>query len=427
MVVAFPSASNVNNADAYKNAMSQFDRAVQHLQHIPAGVVYFMRYPRREFTVNFPVHRDNGSTEMFTGYRVHHSTILGPSKGGLRYSTMVTMDEVRALAMWMTWKCALVNIPYGGAKGGVVVDPKTLSMGELERLTRRFASELVPLMSPQMDIPAPDMGTTPQVMAWIMDTYSMRAGYSVPAIVTGKPISIGGSLGRKEATGRGVVVCMEAALEGRGISSRPDTSVIIQGFGNVGSNAAAYAYQLGYKVTGVSDVGGGIYNPNGLDIEAVTQHYTQNGHLRGFPGSEHVTNQELLELPCDVLIPAALENQITGSNADRIQARFIVEGANGPTTTEADDILNERGIFVVPDILANSGGVIVSYFEWVQDLQAYFWDAGAIFERLERIIKDAYIRTHDCAAEKGIDMRTAAQVTAIQRVAEAITIRGIYP
>jgi len=427
MVVAFPSASNINSVDAYKNAMTQFDRAVDHLTNIPAGVVEFMRYPRREFTVNFPVSRDDGSIEMFTGYRVHHSTALGPSKGGLRYSTMVTMDEVRALAMWMTWKCALVNIPYGGAKGGVVVDPKTLSMGELERLTRRFASELIPLMSPQMDIPAPDMGTTPQVMAWIMDTYSMRAGYSVPAIVTGKPIGIGGSEGRKEATGRGVIVCMEAALEEHGITNRQETSVVIQGFGNVGSNAAAYAYQLGYRIVGVSDVDGGIYNVNGLDIEAVTQYYLANRTLLNFPGTDNVSNEELLELPCDVLIPAALENQITGKNAARIQARFIVEGANGPTTTDADDILNERGIFIVPDILANSGGVIVSYFEWVQDLQAYFWDAQAIFERLERIIKDAYIRTHDCAVDKGIDMRTAAQVTAIQRVAEAITIRGIYP
>jgi glutamate dehydrogenase (NAD(P)+) len=278
-----------------------------------------------------------------------------------------------------------------------------------------------------MDIPAPDMGTTPQVMAWIMDTYSMRAGYSVPAIVTGKPIGIGGSEGRKEATGRGVIVCMEAALEEHGITNRSETSVVIQGFGNVGSNAAAYAYQLGYRIVGVSDVDGGIYNPNGLDIEAVTQYYLENRSLLNFPGADNVSNEELLELPCDVLIPAALENQITGKNASRIQARFIVEGANGPTTTDADDILNERGIFIVPDILANSGGVIVSYFEWVQDLQAYFWDAQAIFERLERIIKDAYVRTHDCATDKGIDMRTAAQVTAIQRVAEAITIRGIYP
>jgi glutamate dehydrogenase (NAD(P)+) len=339
----------------------------------------------------------------------------------------VTLDEIRALAMWMTWKCALVNIPYGGAKGGVVVDPRALSLRELESLTRRYASELVPLMSPQMDIPAPDMGTNSQVMAWMMDTYSMTVGYSVPAVVTGKPIGIGGSQGRTQATGRGVVVTMESALAKYGLTNPSDIRVVIQGFGNVGSNAALFADELGYKVVGVSDVEGGIYDPNGLDIKAVVNHVHNTGSVVGYLDTETVSNSGLLELPCDVLIPAALEGQITEKNADDIQARFIVEGANGPTTPEADDILNERGILIVPDILANAGGVIVSYFEWVQDLQAFFWDEANVFERLDKIMKDAFERTYETALVKQIDLRTAAQVTAIQRVADAIATRGIYP
>ncbi|MGJ3239970.1 MAG: Glu/Leu/Phe/Val family dehydrogenase [Anaerolineae bacterium] len=427
MVVALPPTSKLDHLDAYKTARAQYDRAVSHLPHIDAGIIDFMRYPRREFTVNFPVRRDDGSLEMFTGYRVHHNTSLGPSKGGMRYSLNVTLDEVRALAMWMTWKCALVNIPYGGAKGGVVVDPSTLSAGELERLTRRFASELVPLVSPQMDIPAPDMGTNSQVMAWFMDTYSMQTGYSVPAVVTGKPIGIGGSQGRTEATGHGVIVTMEAALHDAGYMHPSDIRVVIQGFGNVGSNAALYADELGYKVVAVSDVYGGIYNAKGLDIKGVANHVQNTGSVIGFSNSEAVNNEELLTLPCDVLIPAALEGQITMNNADRVQAQFVIEAANGPTTTEADDILNERGILVVPDILANAGGVVVSYFEWVQDLQAYFWDKGDILARLERILRDAYVRTKQTADSKQLDMRTAAQVTAIENVAQAITTRGVYP
>lgn len=427
MVVALPAISKMDHLDAYKTALEQYDRAARHITHLPEGILDYMRYPRREFTVNFPVRRDDGSTEIFTGYRIHHNTALGPSKGGIRYSLNVTQDEVRALAMWMTWKCALVNIPYGGAKGGVVVDPKSLSLGELERLTRRFASELIPLMSPQMDIPAPDMGTNPQVMAWIMDTYSMTLGYSAPAIVTGKPIGIGGSEGRNEATGRGVIVCMETALQQHGITNPSDVRVVIQGFGNVGSNAAIYADELGYKVVGVSDVYGGLYNANGIDIKDLMNHLKVTGTVMGYRDAEPVNNEELLVLPCDVLIPAALEGQITDKNAGKIHAKFIIEGANGPTTPEADDILNERGIYVVPDILANSGGVIVSYFEWVQDLQAYFWDKESIFSRLERIIKDAFVRTHECSVSKKIDMRTAAQVTAISRVADAIVLRGFYP
>lgn len=427
MVVALPPTSKLDHLDAYKTALAQFDRASTHLPHIENGIIDFMRYPRREFTVNFPVRRDDGSLEMFTGHRVHHNTSLGPTKGGIRFSANVNLDEVRALAMWMTWKCALVNIPYGGAKGGVVVDPRTLSHGELERLTRRFASELVPLISPQMDIPAPDMGTNSQVMAWFMDTYSMQAGYSVPAVVTGKPIGIGGSQGRTEATGHGVIITMEAALHDAGYDNPSDISLVIQGFGNVGSNAALYAEELGYKVVAVSNVEGGIYNKNGLDVKAVVNHMQNTGTVIGFMGSEKVSNSELLTLPCDVLIPAALEGQITERNADRIQAAFIIEAANGPTTPEADDILSERGILIVPDILANAGGVVVSYFEWVQDLQAFFWGKDEILGRLDRILKDAYKRTKHTADNKNIDMRTAAQVTAIERVAEAITTRGVYP
>ncbi|RMF77881.1 MAG: Glu/Leu/Phe/Val dehydrogenase [Chloroflexi bacterium] len=430
MVVAIPTTpdqSPVQELSAYKTALAQYDRAVAHID-IDDGVKEFMRYPRREFAVNFPVRRDDNSVEMFTGYRVHHSTVMGPSKGGLRYSSHVTLDEIRALAMWMTWKCAVVNIPYGGAKGGVVVDPKSLSERELERLTRRYASELIPLISPHSDIPAPDMGTTPQVMAWIMDTYSMHAGYSVPAIVTGKPIHIGGSEGRIEATGRGVVVAMAEALRFKhGHFDATETSVVIQGFGNVGSNAAAHAHSLGFKVVAVSDVSGGIYNPDGLDIPEVRKYHAENGALEGFPNSQAVTNTELLQLPCDVLIPAALENQITADNAPKIRAKMIVEAANGPTVPEADDILNERDVLIVPDILANAGGVIVSYFEWVQDLQAFFWDVDEVYRRLERIMIDAFNAMVRTSEKYEVDLRMAAQIMGIRRVADAMITRGFYP
>jgi glutamate dehydrogenase (NAD(P)+) len=358
---------------------------------------------------------------------VHHSTVLGPSKGGIRYSLSVNLDEVRALAMWMTWKCALAGIPYGGAKGGVVVDPKTLSPRELESLTRRYAAELIPLISPHSDIPAPDMGTNPQIMAWIMDTYSMTVGYSVPAIVTGKPVNIGGSLGRNEATGRGVITCMVEALKRRGITSPYNVKVVVQGFGNVGSHAAAHAHTLGFQVVGVSDVYGGIYNPNGLDIPALRAHVAKTGNVTTFDEGEKVSNAELLILPCDVLIPAAMEGQITEKNAAQIQARMIVEGANGPTTPEADDILNANDVCIVPDILANAGGVVVSYFEWVQDLQAFSWDVGEVFRRLERQMQKSYEATENAAEEYGVDMRTAAHMLAIKRVAEAFETRGVYP
>ena len=425
MVVSY--SHHAQETSVYQTALAQYDRAASHLNLDPS-IAEFLRYPRREFTVNFPVKRDDGTMEMFTGYRVHHSTVLGPSKGGLRYSTAVTLDEVRALAMWMTWKCALVNIPYGGAKGGVIVDPKTLSQGELERLTRRYAAELLPLISPHSDIPAPDMGTNPQIMAWIMDTYSMTVGYSVPAIVTGKPVNIGGSLGRNEATGRGVIACMMEALQGHGSGKKPgDTTLVIQGFGNVGANAAAFAYSLGFKVVAVSDIKSGLYNPKGLDIPALRNYVAETGYLSGSALGDEVTNSELLTLPCDVLIPAAMEGQITEKNADRIQARMIVEGANGPTTPEADDILNERGIFLVPDILANAGGVVVSYFEWVQDLQRFFWDEDEVYRQLQRAMARSYDNTEQTSEEFGVDMRTAAQILAIKRVAAAVETRGIYP
>lgn len=413
--------------NAYETALSQYNRAAQHLHDIDDNIIEFMRYPRREFTVNFPVRRDDGRVEMFTGYRVHHSTVLGPSKGGIRFDTHVSMDEVRALAMWMTWKCSLVGIPYGGAKGGVIVDPRTLSQPEHERLTRRYASELIPLISPHSDIPAPDMGTTPQHMAWIMDTYSMTVGYSVPAIVTGKPLVIGGSQGRTVSTGRGAVTIMMEALRRSGTLDASKTSIVVQGFGNVGSNAASYAYENGFKVVGVSDIRGGIYNPNGLDIPSVLEHVTITGSVINFPGADNVTNAELLELPCDVLLPCAMEGQLNGNNASKVKARMIVEGANGPTTPEADDIFNDNGVLVVPDILANSGGVIVSYFEWVQDLQSFFWDETEIFRQLERIMIRAYDVTVRTAEEHNIDMRTAAQVAAIKRVADAMKTRGFYP
>lgn len=427
MVVARMNPQEAHSSQsAYDTALEQYSRATRHLE-VDDDIIEFMRYPRREFTVNFPVRRDDGRMEMFTGYRVHHSTVLGPSKGGVRYSTNVTLDEVRALAMWMTWKCALVNIPYGGAKGGVVVDPKTLSTRELENLTRRYASELIPLISPHSDIPAPDMGTNPQVMAWMMDTYSMTVGYSVPAIVTGKPLIIGGSEGRTEATGRGVIIAMMEALKQMSAASRSKTTLVIQGFGNVGSNAAIYAYEMGFTVVGVGDVTGSIYNPSGLDIPNLLDHVRATGSLKDFPGSEPVTNSELLTLPCDVLIPAALENQITDANADNIRAKLIVEAANGPTTPQADDILNDRGILIVPDILANSGGVIVSYFEWVQDLQAFSWDKEEVFRQLQRILVRAYDETQSNAERYNVDMRMAAQMTAIKRVADALSIRGFYP
>jgi len=409
----------------YQNALIQLDKALQYLDIEPA-IAERLRLPQRELTVNFPVRMDDGSVRMFTGYRVHHSLWRGPSKGGIRYHPKVDLDEVRALAMWMTWKCAVVNVPFSGAKGGVAVDPRELSPRELEKLTRRYATEISILAGDQTDIPAPDVNTNPQIMAWIMDTISMHEGHTDLAVVTGKPIEVGGSLGRLEATGRGVMFIAREAMHYYGMPSEGAT-VVVQGFGNVGSVSARAMHAIGCKVIAVSDVYGGIYNPDGLDPNAIVEHVRQTGKVIDFPGSQPISNAELLELPCDVLIPAALENQITDANAPRIRASLIVEGANGPTTPAADRILNGRGIRVVPDILANAGGVTVSYFEWVQDLQFFFWDEVEINHRLQEIMVNAFRECVTVAEDRGVDLRTAAMIVAVKRVADALKIRGVYP
>ena len=411
--------------NAFQNALAQFDKAVAHL-NLERGIVELLRRPKRELTVNFPVKMDSGDIRIFTGFRVHHSTALGATKGGIRFHQDVTLDEVRALAMWMTWKCSLMGLPYGGAKGGVVVDPRTLSVRELEALTRRYATEISVLMNPQGDVPAPDVGTTGQIMAWIMDTYSMHQGYSMPAVVTGKPVEIGGSLGRNEATGRGVIYAVREAMKHLNLPFEGAT-VAVQGFGNVGSISARTAHEMGMKVVAVTVVTGGAYNPKGLDLPALIQHAAATRSVAGFPGADTITNEELLALKVDVLIPAALENQITSGNADKVQCKVLAEGANGPTTPEADDLLNAKGVFIIPDILCNGGGVVVSYLEWVQDLQAFFWEEEEISRHLERHVTKAFRRVVAEAEKRRIDNRTAAQVLAIQRVAEVTTIRGIYP
>ena len=410
-------------------AQHQFDLAAQHLA-LDGGLREILRVPQRELAVNFPVKHDDGSIHVYSGYRVQHKITRGPAKGGIRYHPAVDLDEVRALAMWMTWKCALVNIPFGGAKGGVIVDPKQLSIHEIERLTRRFAAEISVIIGPEKDIPAPDVNTNPQIMAWIMDTISMHRGYTVPAVVTGKPLRVGGSLGRVDATGRGVsIVGREAAKH---IGMRLDkATVVVQGFGNVGSVSADMLAKMGCRILAVSDVTGGYYSRQGLDIPAMLEHVRRspNRSLAGYEqrGMERTTNAELLELPCDILVPAALENQITGLNANRIKARILIEGANGPTTPEADKILYDRGVFVVPDILANAGGVTVSYFEWVQGLQEFFWTEEEINERLERILIRSFANTLELALKERISMRLAAYLVAVRRVADATLMRGIYP
>ncbi|MBI4591523.1 MAG: Glu/Leu/Phe/Val dehydrogenase [Candidatus Rokubacteria bacterium] len=412
-------------ANPYDMALAQYDRAVRYLR-LKRGIEEYLRTAKRELTVNFPVRMDDGAVKIFTGYRVHHSTARGPTKGGIRYHPAVTLDEMRALAMWMTWKCAVLNLPYGGAKGGVVCDPKRLSLQELENLTRRYATEISVLMSPEGDIPAPDVNTTPQIMAWIMDTYSMHRGYPVPAVVTGKPVPVGGSLGRAEATGRGVMFATREALVQMNLPLK-GARVAVQGFGNVGSVSAALLHAEGARIVAVSDSRGGTLNPAGLDPHALARHKRERGGLSDYPGGEPIPNQDLVASDCDVLIPAALEQEITAANAERVRARLVVEGANGPTTPEADAILRARGTLVVPDILANAGGVVVSYFEWVQDLQSFFWSEEEINERLERLMVRAFREVGATARDKGVDLRTAALIRAIERVAEAIMILGIYP
>ena len=414
-------------ANPFETARQQFFEAADKLG-LDDGMREILSVPQRELSVNFPVRMDDGRIRVFTGYRIHHNNARGPVKGGLRYHPAVSMDEVRALAMWMTWKCAVVNIPYGGAKGGVVVVATTLSIGELERLTRRFTTEISILIGPETDIPAPDVATNPQMMAWIMDTYSMHHGHNITSVVTGKPLSAGGSLGRVDATGRGVSITAREALKHLGMTLE-GSRVVVQGFGNVGSVSARLLHEMGCKVVAVSDVFGGIYNPDGLNIPALLQYQktSPNRAVGGFPGSEVIDNSELLTLPCDVLVPAALENQLTGNNADRIQAKVIIEAANGPTTPEADKIFQERGIFLVPDILANAGGVTVSYFEWVQDRQAFFWSETDINQRLEDIMVNSFAAVRDLAVSYDVDMRIAANMLAISRVAEATRVRGVYP
>lgn len=409
----------------YWIALKQFDEAADILK-LDDGMRDLLRHPKRELTVTFPVCMDDDSLRMFTGYRVHHNTVRGPTKGGIRYHPIVDLNEIRALAMWMTWKCAVVNIPYGGAKGGVIVDPDKLSIHELQRLTRRFATEISIIMGPEGDIPAPDVNTNQQTMAWIMDTYSMHKGYSVPAVVTGKPLEIGGSMGRLSATGRGVMITTREALKMRG-KTFPDVTIAVQGFGNVGSVAAEMMSAEGATIVAVSDASGGVANPKGLDIKALKSYVDQNNLMQGFSGGDAISNEELLTYKCDVLAPCALENQITSKIADRVQASFVAEGANGPTTPEADTILENKGVFIIPDILCNAGGVTSSYFEWVQDLQSFFWTENEIDDRLERILVDAFHDVMKEADQRKVGRRIAAQCLGINRVAEATKARGIYP
>ena len=406
-------------------ALAQFKRAIAHMD-LDEDLVAYLQTPKRELIVHFPVYMDNGRMKMYTGYRVHHSTVRGPTKGGIRYHPDVNLDEVRALAMWMTWKNALMNLPYGGAKGGVSVDPRELSRNELRRLTRRYANEISILISPEGDIPAPDVGTDAQIMAWIMDTYSVAHGHSTPAVVTGKPLSVGGSLGRAEATGIGVMITATEMM--KRLDMQPEqTRVAVQGFGNVGSVAAMKMWELGCKIVATSDVYGGIYNPNGLDIPKLIAHVAETGTVVDFPDTDRISNRETLTASCDVLIPAALEGQIDEIVAPEVRARIIAEGANGPCTLEGERILLDKGVHFVPDILCNAGGVTVSYFEWVQGLQSFFWSESEILERLKRLMTEAFEEVWQASQQREIDMRTAAYTIAIQRVADAVEARGIYP
>jgi len=402
----------------------RFDFAA-HKLNLDEGLWKILRYPTREIIVHIPVGMDDGRVEVFTGFRVQHSFARGPGKGGVRYSPDVTLDEVRALASWMTWKCAVVNIPFGGAKGGIIVDPKKLSKHELERLTRRYTAELSEFIGPEKDVPAPDMGTNEQTMAWMMDTYSMHMRQTVNAVVTGKPISIGGSRGRREATGRGVMIVCDEALKKFGLT-REQTRVIVQGFGNVGSNSAQLMYDHGYKVVGVDELDGGLYNSNGINIDELMEYKQRNGSLVNFHGAEARPPQSLLTEDCDILVPAATENVITSRNAADVKCKILCEGANGPTTAAADEILMDKKVFVIPDILANAGGVTVSYFEWVQDRQGYFWKESAINEQLEQIMTSAFEDVVRYAETHQVNNRIAAYMLAIDRVAETIKQRGIY-
>jgi glutamate dehydrogenase (NAD(P)+) len=418
-------AVELQSTSAFAAAQRRFDAAADVLG-LSDGTRRLLREVKRELTVHFPVHHDDGSVHLYTGFRVQHNISRGPAKGGIRYSARLTLDLVKALAMLMTWKCAVVGIPYGGAKGGVIVAPETLSQGELEHLTRRYATEIALLIGPEKDIPAPDVGTTPQVMAWIMDTISMHAGHSVTASVTGKPVDVGGSEGRQEAAGRGVTYLTLEALKYLHVGEETPT-VAVQGYGKVGRSTARLLHEAGLRVVAVGDSHGGVYNQRGLDLAALDEHRQFRGRLCGFKKAEDVTGDELLELPVTVLVPAATEDQVTVQNADRVRARLVTEAANAAISPEADAVLHDRGVFLVPDILANAGGVIVSYFEWVQDLQAFFWEEEEINTKLHHVITRAFYEVLHASVNKRVDMRTAAYVLAVQRVANATTVRGIYP
>ena len=413
-----------NEKNPWLAAAARFDEAATRLK-LDDGMCKVLRTPAKEITVHIPVQLDDGRIEVFTGYRVQHSVARGPAKGGIRFAPDVTLDEVRALASWMTWKCAVVNIPFGGGKGGVIVDPHVLSDAELEKLTRRYTAEIIDFIGPERDVPAPDVNTNAQIMAWIMDTYSMHMRQTVTAVVTGKPEALGGSRGRPEATGRG---CMIVTLEAlKALNLRPESSrVVIQGFGNVGGMAAKLMKALGFNIVCIIEYDGAIYNANGLDISALQQHRKETGSITGFSGGEDMDKTEAMFLPCDVLIPAATENVITSANADRLRCKILCEGANGPTTPLADEILQEKGVFIIPDILANAGGVTVSYFEWVQDRQGFFWSERDVNAKLEEIMVESFDSIAAYANQHKVNNRTAAYMVALDRVAAAIRMRGIY-
>jgi glutamate dehydrogenase (NAD(P)+) len=414
----------VDSDNPFEEMMSRFDVAAQKLALDP-GLYKVLREPVRETKVSIPISMDDGRIEVFIGYRVLHNIARGPGKGGIRFDKNVTLDEVRALAAWMTWKCAVVNIPFGGAKGGVICDPANLSNAELEKITRRYTSEILDLIGPERDVPAPDMGTTPQTMAWIMDTYSMHVRHTVTSVVTGKPLTIGGSRGRVEATGRGLMMICREAARANGFELA-GSRVAVQGFGNVGSITAKMCHAAGAKIVAVSDIHGGIANENGLDVPAILEHYTRARTFEGVKNVDKLTNEQLLEYPCDILVPAANENQLRAHNAPRVHARIIVEGANGPTTQRADNVFNERGIVVVPDILANAGGVTVSYFEWVQDRAGFFWRESEVNERLEDIMVQSFNDVAEMARKYDVSYRIAAYMLGISRVAHDTMVRGLY-
>jgi glutamate dehydrogenase (NAD(P)+) len=419
--IAISLADETNPWEAQR---ARFDLAAKKL-NLDEGIWKILSHPGRELTVYIPVQMDDGHIEVFTGYRVQHSIARGPGKGGIRYDMNVSIEEVRALAAWMTWKCAVVNIPFGGAKGGVICDPKKMSMGELERMTRRYTAELIEFIGPEKDVPAPDVNTNEQVMAWIMDTYSMHTRQTCTAVVTGKPLNMGGSKGRREATGRGVMIVCDEAIKKLGMN-RDECRVIVQGFGNVGSNAARLMHEAGYKVIGIVEFDGGLHNASGLDIDALWEFRYRNGTIHGFPGGQAMDKNELFHGECEILVPAAIENVITSQNADRLKCKILCEGANGPTTAIADDILAEKGIFVIPDILANAGGVTTSYFEWVQDRQGYFWKESVVNEQLQHIMEASFEDVVRYAETHNVHNRIAAYMLAIDRVAYTIKQRGIY-